>query len=237
MSFFSRSKYYLSSLLDLIYPETCYACDSPLLERETCVCVFCQHNLFDLHQESDRGDIFLKRFSEQPVDSVTGLMRYQKLGASQELVNKVKYHAELELGEYLGKELGRRLKKTQAIDGVDYIIAVPLHKKKLKKRGYNQAQVLAEGISEVIEKPVLNGVLGKVLHNQTQTKRSRLSRWKNTEMAYEVKASEGGLEGKRVLLVDDVLTSGATLTSCNKVLREVGVETVDVAVLAVAVMN
>mgnify|MGYP001212882911 CR=1 FL=1 len=234
MSLFLLAKDYFSSLLDLFYPESCHACETPLLEHESHVCVFCQFSIFTINYNSQKGDVAESRFSEQPVDGVVGLMRYQKKGSSQALINKIKYHGETSLGFYLGQQLGERVKASRDIGKIDFIIPVPLHSAKFKSRGFNQAEVIARGVADVVSCPVLSGFLVKKVNNSTQTKRGRLSRWKNTDMAYGFSLNEDKLVGKNVLLVDDVLTSGATLTSCSKQIELAGAAKKYVAVLAIA---
>lgn len=234
MTFLTYSKKYLSEFLDLIYPQSCAACEVPLLETETHICMFCQHNLF-INPNKDRDHSPLLRFAEQPIDQLVGLMRYSKKGLSQELINKVKYYNDIHLGFYLGQELGKQIADTTGIQKIDYLIPVPLHEKKLKKRGYNQAEEIAKGIADFLTCPIKNDVLKKVVNNKTQTKKGRISRWKNTETAYQLqpKAAEI-LKGKNILLIDDVLTSGATLTSCVKQINLAEVNKKYVAVLAIA---
>ena len=118
MSFYSESKDYIKSFLELIYPLSCQACEVPLLENESHICVFCQHDLFITNQNLKKQNLILSHFSEQPVDEVVGLMRYQKQGYSQKLINKIKYQAEKSLGFFLGQQLGHIVKATKKIKTV-----------------------------------------------------------------------------------------------------------------------
>ncbi len=234
MSFFTYLIKPFSAFLDLIYPELCQACHLPLLENETSLCLFCEHNLYIAYQKEDT---VLLRFAEQPIDAIIGLMDYQKKGYSQELINKVKYKEEIALGVYLGKKLGVKIIESNSMKDIDFIIPVPLHYKKHKKRGFNQANIIAKGIAVIIDKPILTNVLTKVTHNKTQTKKGRMARWENTDYAYKLKDIGDQLKGKNILLVDDVLTSGATLTSCTKELTKAKINKKYIAVLAIAVSN
>jgi ComF family protein len=234
MTFFSRSKEYVTSLLDFIYPESCYACEEPLLENESHICVFCKHNLY-IGQQLNNETVLL-RFAEQPVHQVFGLMRYLKKGLSQELINKVKYFGEISLGFHLGQELGKQIKANK-IERIDFIIPVPLHKKKLKVRGYNQAEVIARGVADILDCPIVQA-LNKVINNSTQTKKGRISRWRNADMVYELRNEfTESLKGKNILIIDDVLTSGATLTTCIKQIEQAGVAKKYIGVLAIAELN
>ena len=235
MSFLSVTQEYFSAFLDFIYPQFCSGCEVPLIESETHICMFCQHNLFITEKKHTKNDTVLLRFAEQPVSRVISLMRYSKKGSVKEIINKIKYFRDIPLGYYLGQELGRKIIKTNIPYQIDYIIPVPLHPKKLRKRGYNQAEIIAQGVSSVLHSPICTDTLLKKINNNTQTKKGRISRWKNTEVAYQLQNKNAKkLKGKNILLIDDVLTSGATLTSCIKELSlaEVGMKMVGVLATA-----
>jgi ComF family protein len=234
MTFYYQIKDHLKSLLDLVYPVPCQACGVTLLDNEKQLCVFCEIDLFIPRDVSKNQDLPLARFSEQPIELVVGLMRFQKKGHSQTLLNKIKYQAEISLGNYLGERLGEKILGEIAVKDIDFIIPVPLHKKKLSARGFNQAEIIAEGISEIIKKPLLTHILLKTRNNSTQTKKRRLSRWKNTDMIFALNDSLRQIEGKNILLIDDVLTSGATITGCTKQLKKSKAKNIYIGVLAIS---
>ncbi len=132
----------------------------------------------------------------------------------QHLMHRFKYRGNKELGVYLGKQMGYALAATNRFSRVDALVPLPLFSKKEKKRGYNQAAVLCDGIAEVMQKPVFNDVVIRTVHTESQTKKSRVERWKNMEGRFQLKNPDA-INGKHILLVDDVMTTGATLEACG----------------------
>ena len=238
MSFYNKITDHLKSLLNLIYPISCQTCGVTLLDKEKELCVFCEMDLFVSQDKSNNKNLALAlaRFSEQPVEIVVGLMRFQKRGHSQSLVNKIKYQADISLGIYLGQKLGEKLgeKLNDELTGeeIDFIVPVPLHQKKFQSRGFNQAEIIAQGVSDILNKPLLRHILLKTVNNSTQTKKRRLSRWKNTDLIFELSDPLNQIKKKNILLIDDVLTSGATLTGCTKQLKKGEANNIYIGVLA-----
>lgn len=142
----------------------------------------------------------------------------------QKLLHKLKYKGVKELGVLMGKKYGLMLKNAQPYDSIDYIIPVPLHPDKFKSRGYNQSEEFAKGLSLSMNIPQLNDQLFRKIASSTQTKKTKIERWENVKDIFEIKDSSL-LEGKHILLVDDVITTGSTLEACARVLLEVkGIE-------------
>lgn len=133
----------------------------------------------------------------------------------QQLVHQLKYRNQKELGIYMGKLAGHAL--STRFGHIDILVPLPLFPAKERKRGYNQSSLLCEGISRILEKPVLDKVVIRTTHTESQTKKNRVERWQNMEGKFELKDSSG-ISGKHVLLVDDVVTTGATLEACARVL-------------------
>lgn len=134
-------------------------------------------------------------------------------------MHQLKYKGNREMGLYLGRLMGYALAETNRFCAVDALVPLPLHPSKEKKRGYNQATVLCQGIAEVLEKPILKDVIIRTSHTESQTKKNRVQRWENMEGRFEL-AKPQAIEGKHVLLVDDVITTGATLEACGSELLE-----------------
>ena len=158
---------------------------------------------------------------------------FYKGGKVQQLMHKLKYKGQSEIGIYLGNMYGKELIKTTRFNTVNYIIPVPMHPKKQKKRGYNQSEIIARGLSQSMNATVDTATLIKSTSTQTQTRKSRFSRWENVKEVFELK-EHNHLIDKHVLLVDDVITTGSTLESCILNLLKVPGIKISVASLACA---
>jgi ComF family protein len=157
---------------------------------------------------------------------------FQKKGHFQHMIHAMKYRGVKELGKELGKLMGYEMADS-VFSETELIVPVPLHPEKLQKRGYNQSEWIAWGIGEALHKPVHNGILIRVIANETQTRKSRFDRWINVENVFRIRKPEA-IQGKHVLLVDDVVTTGATLEACAHVILRIPGTKVSVATLAVA---
>ena len=165
--------------------------------------------------------------------SATSYLFFNKGGSVQHLMHSLKYKSQKETGVYLGKLFGKDLLKSPLFNTIDLIIPVPLHPKKFHLRGFNQSEVIASGIGHVMEIPVECNKLIRLVNTDSQTRKSRYSRWENVRSAFGVENPED-ISGKHVLLVDDVLTTGATLEACAATLLEIEGTRVSVATLAYA---
>jgi ComF family protein len=159
-------------------------------------------------------------FGQMPFNAVSAEFFFSKSGKVQHLIHGLKYHHCRENGIFLGQEIGKSLLKASDYQGIDYLIPIPLHPKKEKIRGYNQSHVIAEGISEIMNIPIAEKCLVRSVFTDTQTKKSREERWNNVKDIFNIEKPEK-LENKHVLLIDDVLTTGATLMSAGKALMQV----------------
>lgn len=205
----------LNDFFNLIFPKLCYACNKPLLKSEEVICLSCSFNLpqtnYHLDADNPLNKIFWGRID---VQFVCAFLTFKKGNSVQKLLHKLKYKNAPEVGAKIGQLYGLELKKAEWFKEVDIILPVPLHKKKLKKRGYNQSQYFAEGISETTVVPVDSVSFVRNIYTDSQTKKSRYSRWQNVEDIFSVE-NEEVLKGKTVLLVDDVITTGATIEACT----------------------
>lgn len=222
------------SLINLLFPRVCSACGNILLESEDTVCTTCRFLLpktgYELHPDNPLAQIF---YGQMPFHAVTAEFFFSKTGKVQHLIHGLKYHHCRENGIFLGQEIGKSLLQAPDYQGIDFIIPIPLHPKKEKIRGYNQSHVIAEGISEIMNVPIAERCLVRSVFTDTQTKKSREERYQNVKDIFEVK-NDDKLEGKHVLLVDDVLTTGATLMSAGKALMQVEGIKISVATAACA---
>ncbi len=223
-----------SSLAGLFFPERCAVCGNVLQRQEEVLCTACYYKLpvtrFHLSPENPVYDIFKGRM---PLVSATSFLFFSKGGETQRLVHQLKYKGKKEVGLYLGRLLGNQLNDAPAFRRADYIVPVPLHPQKEHVRGYNQSLLIAEGMAGRLPAKVVGDVLYRRVHSATQTRKSRYERWENVKDIFEVRKGER-LAGKRVILVDDVITTGATLEACGKMLLQIPGLTLCIASLAYA---
>lgn len=209
------------SLVNLLFPRVCAACGNLLLEGEETVCTTCRFLLpktgYENNPNNPLAQIF---FGQMPFNAVSAEFFFSKSGKVQHLIHGLKYNHCRENGIFLGREIGKSLLKAADYQGINYIIPIPLHPKKEKIRGYNQSHVIAEGISETMDIPIAEKCLVRKVFTDTQTKKSREERWNNVKDIFDV-INPLQLTGNHVLLVDDVLTTGATLMSAGKALMQV----------------
>jgi len=185
------------------------------------------HTNFAMHSNNPVEKKFWGRIE---ITSATSEFYFSKASIIQNLIHEFKYKGNKKIGHYLGTLIGKSLLNSNRFS-VDAIIPLPLFEKKEKKRGYNQAEVLCNGISEIINIPVIKNNVTRIIHTETQTKKGRLQRWKNVEKTFCVRDSKA-LEGKRLLLVDDVITTGATLEACASEILKVHNVLLSIATLA-----
>ena len=152
-------------------------------------------------------------FGKFEFEQARSFIKYVKSSKYHNLLVHLKYYGNKELGEFLGLCFGRELDAAHFFSMIDFIVPVPLHDKKLKKRGYNQSEWIAKGLSKVSGKEVIINNLCRETGNTTQTKKTIFDRWKNVENIFKLK-NPALFEGKHILLVDDVLTTGATISAC-----------------------
>jgi len=217
-----------------MYPDLCIVCGENLLKNEHHLCLACLHAIPKTNYHLIADNPIEKRFwGKVPVFRCTSFFFFQKGSPFQKLLHCLKYKGNKEIGEVLGKYAAADILVSPDFASVDVIIPVPLHPKKYKKRGYNQSEWIARGLSEILEKPQDIVTLVRVRENATQTKKSVFERYENTEGIFEL-SDLTILKNKHVLLVDDVLTTGSTLEACIRALLETEGIKVSVFTLAVA---
>lgn len=225
---------WLYSILNLFYPRVCAACGETLLKDEETVCLKCRYTLpftgYENLADNPLAQVFYGRVR---FHAVTACFFFAKSGKVQHLIHELKYKNNPEAGVFLGQELGKTIKDAPLFQGIDYLIPVPLHPRREKQRGYNQSLLIAQGINEVTGIPIGDKYLIRAVYTTTQTKKSADERHKNVKDIFEVRFPEE-LEGKHVLLIDDVLTTGATLESCAHQLENIPGITISAATAACA---
>ena len=218
----------------LIYPNYCLACETTLVKGEHCICTLCRAALpyTDFHLETE-NPVKTRFYGQVPVSYVWPFLRYARLGIVQKLLQQLKYKSRPEIGELLGQLYSAELQRAGLWQDIDMVVPVPLHPRKQKQRGYNQAGVFAQGLVYHTALSVSEQVLVRTRYTETQTKKGRESRWQNVHEVFEV-AETASLKGKHVLLVDDVVTTGATAGVCAEKLLHAGASKVSMAFIAAA---
>lgn len=221
----------MRTLLDLFYPDLCPGCEQTLVRAERFICITCIQDLPRTRFHSDRENQVEKVFwGKVDIQAATAFLYFSKGGKVQRFLHELKYRMATGVGSRLGELLGEELKELEPFKTVDAIVPVPLHRSKLRKRGFNQAEMIALGMSTAMNRPMHKDLLERIEATSTQTKRSRYDRWGNVSGVF---ATNGNVVGQHLLLVDDVLTTGATIGSCAEALTKAGGR-VSIATLATA---
>jgi len=216
----------------LYFPKNCPACARPLRLFGANICGRCSQNLPETHFFEATGNPIEKIFfGRLPVKAGAAAWYFHKNSALQALLFQLKYKSNKEVGLFIGKQMGALLAASERFATIDALVPVPLHPQALSKRGYNQAALICEGISQVWHKPVLTSAITRTKHTSTQTKQSRAERWHNMENAFSIK-DPSLITGKHLLLIDDVITTGATIEACGNTLLSVTGVNVSVAAAA-----
>jgi ComF family protein len=225
---------FFDDFLSLIYPRICMSCGKSLYQKEECICTFCLFHLpktnFHLEEENPVSRLFWGKVN---VHSAASFYYFSKGGKVQKLMHNLKYKGHMEIGVFLGKQYGKQLIASPLFNTVDYLVPVPMHRKKQKARGYNQSELIAVGLSESMNVPVDLKTLLKITKTESQTRKSRFSRWENVKEVFELRNADH-FANKHILLVDDVITTGATLEGCIVQLSKVQGIRVSVASIACA---
>jgi ComF family protein len=212
----------LTDFFRIFYPELCVNCDNLLTQNEQLLCTFCRHDLpltnFTNYTNNTLTKIFYGRVEIKKANS---LLCFRKDGITKKIIHELKYKGNEEIGIFVGNWLGEILKENNEFSDIDAIVPVPLHPKKQKQRGYNQVTKFGERISFHLSKPFLENLLLRTSTSKTQTFKARFERFKNIDTKFQLKDTST-LKNKHVLLIDDVITTGATLESCAKELQKTG---------------
>jgi ComF family protein len=209
-----------NDFFNLIFPKLCCGCNNALLKNEKIICTNCVISLPKTGYHLDKDNPINKAFwGRVEIEMAASYYFFSKKSKVQNLLHHLKYRNNKEVGFVIGELYGHELKEAKHFKKIDFIIPVPLHPKKMKKRGYNQSEWIAKGLTSSMDASINLDVLYRKIDSKTQTKKSRYNRWENVGEIFGVKNPET-IEGKNILLVDDVVTTGATLEGCAKVLAE-----------------
>jgi ComF family protein len=206
------------SLGHLFFPHLCYGCHGDIIARHQLLCSRCQarlpHTQFEQYALNPVERIF---FGRLPLEAAFSSLYFTQQSLVQQLLHQLKYQDKPELGVYLGRLMAEQMQLSPRFAGLDALVPLPLFPAREKKRGYNQAAALCEGMAEVLSLPILTKAIVRTQHTDTQTRKSRTARWENINGRFELRDA-AQLAHKHLLLVDDVVTTGATLEACGQVL-------------------
>jgi ComF family protein len=224
----------IEDLIALFYPSTCIVCEENLLKEEECVCIPCLYKIPKTEcfrqAENSVSKLFWGRVQLQ---NAAALYQFQKEGSTQKLIHELKYEGGKNMGIFLGKQLGYALQDSNFFSDIDCIIPIPLHPKKERLRGYNQSKYIAKGLKEIVHIKMNTRSLIRTENTDSQTRKKRFSRWENMMNSFALQKTKK-LENKHILLIDDVVTTGATLEACAQKLLEIEGVKVSIATIAVA---
>ena len=224
---------FLHDFINLFYPNICLGCGEALYKNEKYICTKCLYSLPKTNFHKSRQNMISELFwGKIQVENATSYCFFHKKGLLQNIIHNLKYKGVKEVGQELGKHLGSELIESD-FSAIDVVVPVPLHNKRIKERGYNQSEWIARGIAGVMEKPLDNKSIIRAVNTETQTKKTRESRWDNVKDIFTVKKSEN-IVNKHILLIDDVITTGSTLESCAATILNEKNTKISIATLGVA---
>ena len=220
------------SFIDLIFPRICAGCQQPLHHKEELICTDCRFELPVTNSHLQENDKLKNRFiGKVDLEYSLAYLKFVKGGKVQKMMHELKYKGNIEVGELLGRMYGSELKENGFSGKFDLVLPVPLHPNRLIIRGYNQSDSLAKGLSESLQIEWRTDVLKRGIETETQVNKTRLERYENMKDVFFVEKPDG-LSQKKIVIVDDTLTTGATLESCALALRDVGVTNVSIIAFA-----
>ncbi|HWZ02574.1 MAG TPA: phosphoribosyltransferase family protein [Mucilaginibacter sp.] len=225
---------YVADFVSLLFPELCAACGESLVANEHLICTSCRITLPYTNFYLQPDNIVAQQFwGKIKLEGAYALFYFAKGGNVQNLMHRFKYKGQKEIGNLLGEIAGTQLIKNEVFKTVDIIIPVPLHKKRLRQRGYNQSACFADGLAKQLNALVIENNLVRPTATETQTHKSRFDRYQNMQEVFSVLNPEE-LKNKHILLVDDVITTGSTLEACGTQLLKVEGLKLSIATIAYA---
>lgn len=224
----------INYLINLFFPKVCSGCHSLLLQNETVFCTVCRHEMpLTQYHLNPKNEAVKKFYGKIDIQFASAFLYFNKKGIVQELIHNLKYKGHQEIGTVLGNWYAEDLKELHLEIPFDAVIPVPLHKRKFKERGYNQVTTFGKAIALGFEIPFAENILIRKLYTKTQSKKNLLGRSENIENIFDVKFTESD-HNKHFLIVDDVLTTGATLEACSKALLKIPGAKISILCMAMA---
>lgn len=223
---------FLKDIFNIFFPEVCLSCDEHLSNNEDTICLTCRHDLPLTNFSFEKDNLVEKSFYGRiPIIDATALFYFLKKGKVQQLIHELKYNKQQQVGTFIGNWLAAEIIDSNRFKYIDYIIPVPLHRKKLKIRGYNQVTTFGKSLAEKLNIKYTEDLLIKISSANTQTKKLRLDRWKNVQELFVVR-NNFNLENKHILLIDDIITTGSTLEACCKAFANIKGLKISIACMA-----
>ena len=219
-------------IFSVFFPKYCLGCNTIINHFEDFLCIECSNELKETNYHLlEKNPLHQKFFGKISLSCATALLYFQKQGVTQHLIHHLKYHKQENIGQWLGKWLGNRLQQSSYFQHIDTIIPVPIHQKKLKIRGYNQVELFAREIAQSLSATYIDDVLIKTHSNTAQAKKHWFERQKDSQNLFAIQNIEK-IAGKNILLIDDVITTGATIEVCTNVLLQAEETTIGIACMA-----
>ena len=220
--------------MNLFFPKLCLVCQSVLSDHEIHFCSYCRHDFPVMDLEKEGRTLVEKIFyGRADITSAIALLRFEKKGIVQKLLHNLKYRGREEIGFAMGQWFGSELRHLKGFEEVEIVLPVPVHKSKLKKRGYNQVDEFARQIAEKLNAEFMDDVLLKTRSTPTKVFQKRIKRWQSDNDIFILKNQEN-ISNKNVLLIDDIITTGATIEACSQVLHTASNIKLSVAAMAIA---
>ncbi|WP_242084097.1 ComF family protein [Aestuariivivens sediminis] len=222
------------SLINLFFPNICHACLNALEDNQDTICTSCRHRLpvtnFHFNNDNTIGKVL---YGRAKIEQGTALFRFEKQGPVQQLIHGLKYRGYEKIGFVLGNWLGGELKGIDSYKTIDVVIPVPIHKKKLRSRGYNQVSKFGQQIAKHLNAIYKEDVLLKITNSKSQVTKKRWARWQDSASLFTV-TNLKSVADKHILLVDDIITTGATMEACIKLLTQNNNVKISIACMAIA---
>ena len=215
----------LRNIFDLFFPEECLSCGTLTEVQGKFLCLFCLSELPLTHySRQPKNQLETTFIGRIPLKAATSLLYFERKGTVQKLIHQLKYKGKSDLGVFFGHWLAHEMKQSNRFDGIDFVVPVPMHPKKEKERGYNQVLGFASAIAKGLKAELRTDVLTRVKNRKTQTSKNRFDRLKILENDYQLHGS-CDIENTHILLVDDIITSGATIEACGtQLMKSFGVQ-------------
>lgn len=219
-------------IFSVFFPKYCLGCNTIINDFEDFLCVECSNKLKETNFHLlEKNPLYHKFFGKITLSCATALLYFQKQGVTQYLIHHLKYHKQENIGQWLGKWLGNRLQQSPYYQHIDTVIPVPIHPKKLKIRGYNQVELFARELALSLNATYVDNVLIKTHSNTAQAKKHWFERQKDNQNLFTIQNTEK-IIGKNILLIDDVITTGATIEVCANALLQAERVTIGIACMA-----